>query len=418
MSQVVKIYALILGSALLMFGGGLQGLLLSVRGAQEGFPLYALGLIGTGWSVGFIAGSISVPALVRRVGHIRSYAVMAVLGGMTILLNLLWVNDIGWIVMRIFSGFCFAGAAMIVESWLNEVADSRYRGTIFSIYVTINLAASTLGQLAMSITGVASYLPFVIGALAFMGAILPTALTSSPQPRPLTSTKIDIGLLYRTSPVAAIASFSVGMAGGTFGTLGPVYGFARGLTPASIAFLMSVAVVAGTLAQIPLGRLSDVIDRRLVLIGCSLFAATAATATVLINPDGGVLLYVLFGLYGISAFPIYAVAVAHANDFATEGNFAQIASGMLLIYGIGLAAGPIAGSFAMNMFAPVGLFIVTAAFHGALAVSAFIRMQVRQAPDRADRSPFRSVPLVKTSTQETIALDPRSDAGPDEALET
>ena len=34
---MIKIYALFLGSALLMFGGGLQGLLLSVRGAEEGF---------------------------------------------------------------------------------------------------------------------------------------------------------------------------------------------------------------------------------------------------------------------------------------------------------------------------------------------------------------------------------------------
>ena len=137
MAQVVKVYALLLGSALLMFGGGLQGLLLSVRGAEEGFSLVALGLIGTGWSVGFVSGSISVPLLVRRVGHIRSYAVMAVMGGMTILLNLLWINDIGWIVMRAFSGFCFAGAAMIVESWLNEVSENKSRGTIFSLYVTI-----------------------------------------------------------------------------------------------------------------------------------------------------------------------------------------------------------------------------------------------------------------------------------------
>ena len=88
------------------------------------------------------------------------------------------------IVLRALSGFCFAGAAMIVESWLNEVAENKSRGTIFSIYVTINMAASTLGQVAMSVTGTAGYVPFVIGAIAFACAVLPTALTSSPQPRP------------------------------------------------------------------------------------------------------------------------------------------------------------------------------------------------------------------------------------------
>lgn len=107
MSNLFKIWALFLSSALLMFGGGLQGLLLSVRGADEGFSTLSLGLIGTGWSVGFIAGSIAVPTLVRRVGHIRAYSVMAAVGTITILLNLLWVNDVGWIVLRVFSGFLF-----------------------------------------------------------------------------------------------------------------------------------------------------------------------------------------------------------------------------------------------------------------------------------------------------------------------
>src|SRR5262245_24685813 len=110
MSSAFKIYALFIGSALLMFGGGLQGLLLSVRGAEEHFSLTALGLIGTGWSVGFVAGSITVPLLVKRVGHIRAYSIMAAIGTVTILLNLLWIQDIGWIVLRAASGYCFAGA--------------------------------------------------------------------------------------------------------------------------------------------------------------------------------------------------------------------------------------------------------------------------------------------------------------------
>ena len=99
MSSVVKIYALFLGSALLLFAGGLQGLLLSVRGADEHFSLLALGLIGTGWSVGFIAGSVAVPLLVQRVGHIRAFSIMAAIGTITILCNLLLINDIAWIVM-------------------------------------------------------------------------------------------------------------------------------------------------------------------------------------------------------------------------------------------------------------------------------------------------------------------------------
>ncbi|VAW14401.1 Uncharacterized MFS-type transporter [hydrothermal vent metagenome] len=409
MPQILKIQALFLSSALLMFGGGLQGLLLSVRGAQEGFSIFALGLIGTGWSVGFIAGSIMVPMLVRRVGHIRAYSVMAALGAITILLNLLWINDIGWIVLRVFSGFCFAGAAMIVESWLNEVSDNKGRGTIFSLYVMVNMSASTLGQLSMSITGIAGYLPFVIGALAFSSALLPTALTTRPQPRPLTSAKINLPLLYRTSPIAVIASFAIGIGNGTFGTLAPVYGYLQGLKPADIAQMMSIAIVMGALSQVPFGRLSDRVDRRWVIIGASVFASVTGLALVLVNPFGGWPLFVLFGLYGFASYPIYAVAIAHANDAAKDGDFASIAAGMLLTLGLGLAIGPLIGAYVMRIWQPVDLFLVTATFHAILAILAFVRMHMRPLDASEERSPFRPVQIGKNSTLASTILDPRAD---------
>jgi MFS family permease len=408
MASVIKIYALFLGSALLMFGGGLQGLLLSVRGAEEEFSLLALGLIGTGWSVGFVAGSLFVPQVVRKVGHIRAFSVMAAIGTVTILLNLLWINDVSWIVLRALSGFCFAGAAMIVESWLNEVADNKSRGTIFSIYVTINMASSTLGQIAMSVTGTAGYIPFVIGAISFICAIMPPALTSSPQPRPLQSANVDIPLLYKTSPVAAIAAFSVGMANGAFGTLAPVYGYERGLDAGGIALLFAISAILGAIAQVPFGRLSDRIDRRLVLIGLSGFAALVGALTAIINPQAGWGMYILFAAYGFAANPIHAIAVAHANDFAKDGDFAKIAGGMLLILGVGLAIGPAVASVIMGAWSPVGLFVVTATFHGALAIAAYLRMRVRASVDAADRAPFQPM-SDRIATPESVVLDPRTD---------
>jgi MFS family permease len=408
MSSVVKIYALFLGSAFLMFAGGLQGLLLSVRGAEEGFSLLALGLIGTGWSVGFIAGSITVPLLVQRVGHIRAFSIMASIGTITILCNLLLVQDIAWIALRAFSGFCFAGAAMIVESWLNEVAENKSRGTIFSVYTTINMSASTLGQLAMSITGVSSHIPFIVGAIAFICAILPSALTSTPQPRPLASAKLDVFLLYKTSPLAVIAAFAVGMANGTFGTLAPVYGHDQGLDAPGIATLFAVTAVLGAIAQVPAGRISDKIDRRWIIIVLGALAALVGFIVLLVNPRGGWFMYVLFALYGFSAYPIYAIAVAHANDFAKPGEFGRVAGGMLLVLGTGLAIGPALAAMVMNLYQPVGLFIVTATYHGALALTAFLRMKVR--PVRIDgRIRFRAMSAEKGVTPGTVELDPRSD---------
>lgn len=297
---------------------------------------------------------------------------------------------------------------MVVESWLNEVTENKSRGTIFSTYVMVNMAASTVGQFSMSVTGIQGYLPFVVGALAFVSAFLPIALSTKPQPRPLASAKLNLPLLYRTSPVAVSTSFFVGMANGTFGTLAPVYGFLQGLKPSDIALMMSIPILLGAIAQVPFGRISDLIDRRWVIIVTSICSAATGVALVMVNPTGW-MLYALFGLYGFVAFPIHAVAVAHANDFAKEGDFGTVAAGMLLTLGVGLAIGPLIAAFVMNAMQPVSLFLVTAAVHALLAALAFLRMMIRPIKKNEERSPFRPIPLGKISTPATVALDPRAD---------
>jgi MFS family permease len=198
------------------------------------------------------------------------------------------------------------------------------------------------------------------------------------------------------------------MANGTFGTLAPVYGRDQGLDASGIAFLFAVTAVLGALAQVPAGRISDRMDRRLVIVVLGSVAAAAGFLTLLVNPHGGWPMYVLFGLYGFSAYPIYAIAVAHANDFARHGEFGRVAGGMLLVLGTGLAIGPAVAALVMSLYQPVGLFLVTATFHGALAVTAFLRMKVR--PVRIDgRIRFRAMNAEKGVTPGSVELDPRSD---------
>ena len=46
---------------------GLHGLLLPLRGQAVGFSTASLGLLGTAWAVGFFAGCILAPRLVRQI---------------------------------------------------------------------------------------------------------------------------------------------------------------------------------------------------------------------------------------------------------------------------------------------------------------------------------------------------------------
>ena len=86
---------------------------------------------------------------------------------------------------------------------------------------------------------------------------------------------------------------------------------------------------------------------------------------------------------------------------------------VLLIMGVGLAIGPAVASMIMGAWSPVGLFVVTALFHGLLAVAAFLRMRIRRSIDAADRAPFQPMTNDGKQTLESIVLDPRTESEED-----
>lgn len=406
-STLIPIAALLLGSAFLLMAGGLHGLLLPVQGAAEGFTTFELGLIGTGWSVGFMAGCILVPTVVRRVGHVRGYSSMASLAAVAILLNILIVSPAAWITLRALSGFCFAGASMIVESWLNERATPESRGTVFSIYQMVVFGGSTVGQLLMIISPPSTFFFFAIGAILYCFAILPTALSTAQHPKPLKTARLDIRGLYANSPVAAVGCFMIGLVNGSFGTLGAVYAIRIGLPVADIALLMAGAVLGGALVQYPLGRLSDRMDRRRVLVAVAAAAIVVALVLVLLQPRAPMLVIGLLILFGATIYPMYGIAVAHANDFAAPDDFVKIAGGLLLLLGFGSMIGPILAAEAMEQFIPEGLFAFAAAVHFLLLLYTVYRMTRRQAQGR---ELFQGVLPPKSATPESATLDPRADA--------
>jgi len=407
--QIIAFSSLLLGSAFLLMAAGVNGILMPVRGGIEGFTTAELGLLGTGWALGFVAGSLIVPHVVRRVGHVRGYGALASLAAVSMLLSALYISPVAWIVLRVITGFCFAGAAMIVESWLNEQTSSEQRGAVFSVYQMVNFAASTVGQFVIALRPPTDFYFFAVGAILYCLAILPTALSTARSPQPLATTKLDLPRFYRNSPVAAVGCVLIGMANGAFGTLGPVYGLRIGLPISQIAFLMAAAVLSGALIQFPLGWISDRMDRRLVLVAISAGAAVVGIALAVLQLRFPISVIALVAAYGMLAFPMYALTVAHANDFAENDEFVSIAGGLLLLYGLGTIAGPMLAASAMIVFAPEGLFAFTAVVHTLVAVHAVFRISRRSAPDIEAREQFRGMSLPRNATPEGVAMDPRAD---------
>lgn len=409
MAQIVSVFALLLSTAMLLSGNGLHALLLPLSGSAAGFSTAEIGLIGTGWAIGFILGCVGAPVIVRRVGHTRAFASAAAGAAIIIILNGLFMEPITWIILRAGSGFLIAGAFMILESWLNERVTNESRGTIFAIYLMVSYLGITAGQLGVGLGDPGTTTLFMAGAILFCLAVMPTALSTAAQPQPLTRVQLDLKRLIANSPVASLTVLLVGLINGAFATLGAVWGVGIGLGTAAIALMMAITVVAGALTQIPAGRISDMIDRRYVIVAAALGAALAGLAIFIVKPTSPNAVLPLIAIYGGLAYPLYGLAVAHANDYADASEFVAVSGGLLLLYGVGNAIGPLGASAAMTWLGPEALFTATAAGHSVIAGYAYYRTTKRAPIPESVREAYLPMPSGRGLTPESAMLDPRAE---------
>lgn len=409
MTYLLPISALIAGSGFLMFAGGIHGLILPLRGSVEGFSVFSLGLLGAAWAVGYVAGCVLTPRVVHRVGHIRSFAVLASLAAISVLVSVLLVNPLAWIMLRALAGFCFSGAAMIVESWLNEQTDNAHRGRVFGFYTMVNLAATTAGNMVIPLGDVKSGVFFVLAAVFYCLALMPPALTSTHAPRPLVQVNLDLAGLWRNSPVAVATALLIGVTNGVFATLGPVFAERIDLNLTAIALFMSVSVLAGAIVQLPVGMMSDRIDRRAVVIALAGVAALVEAYFFALRPQSAFANLMAAAVLGGALFSVYPVLVAHAADRASADSFLHVSGGLLLLFGIGAIAGPVIAGLAMALAGPHGLFMTNFAAHLAIVVFALARLRMRDPADSGDKGEFINTMPARFSTPETAALDPRAE---------
>ena len=407
-NNLLPVAALLLGTLFLFLGNGLQGLLLPVRGTAEGYPTTILGLIGTSWAAGFVLGCFFAPTVVKRIGHVRAFSVFASLIAIVALLTGILIDPTWWLILRALTGFSTAGTSMIIESWLNERATNESRGVIFSLYIAITLFGVVGGQMMIPFGDTSTTILFMICGILYCVAMLPTLMSKAASPQPLKKVSLDLRGLYRNSPVSFLGILLVGIANGAFGTLGAVFGRQAGLSDSTVAAMMSVAIFAGAVMQLPAGRLSDRIDRRYVLAALAGIGALAGLLIFLIEPSQVWIVLTLIAIYGAAANALYPIAVSHANDFATAEDFVKVSGGLLLLYGIGTIIGPTIGGPVMTAAGPYGLFMITACAHILITAYAIIRSRMRAPVPVSDRDAFSPVNAGAPTTPESLQLSPRA----------
>ncbi|VXB24235.1 MFS transporter [Luteimonas sp. 9C] len=390
-------------------GSGLLGTLLAVRGGLEGFSDQTLGLIMSGYFVGFFLGTYMAPGLIQRIGHIRAFAFYAALCAAAILLHPIFIDPWAWAALRVVTGIALVGLYTVIESWLNVEAPPEKRSQVFAVYMAVNLLALAAGQWLIGLQDPASFALFSIVAVLICLAALPVVASRMTQPTLPVVPRLALAALWRTAPAAATGALLAGLAMGGFWGMGAVYAAGLGLDLQGIASLMSATILGGALLQWPIGRLSDGGDRRTTLALICAAAAIIGVAMMFAADRSQLALFGQFFLFGGVAFAIYPICVAHLLDHLPTEDTLSGCSSLLLLNGVGSAIGPAIVGVAMSRFGPTALPASFAVILGALALVAAGRRLLRQ---RDNDHPSVFHPMLRT-TPSALELLPETGPAPE-----
>lgn len=410
---LVSAWPLFFGLAMMMIGNGLQGTLLGVRASMEGFGVFTIGLVMSLYYAGFLIGSLTVPRLLHNVGHIRVFAALASLASATVLLHGLFVDPISWSIVRIITGFAYAGLFIIVESWLNDMATKETRGKLMAVYLLTTYLGMVVGQFLLNFGSPETIELFVLTSIFVSLALLPISLSKRPAPDFMTPARMSPRDLWKVSPLGMYAVTLSGLGNSILFAIGAVYAAERGMSVQEIATFMAAVIFGGVAFQLPIGYLSDRIERRKVIIMVATSAAIFAMIGFFVADIVWALYIAGFALGGMSA-TIYGLCVAYANDYLDPSQYVAASSSLILVNGMGAVFGPLLATGLMTSFGSGAFFPAIGGVYFSITLFALYRAFKRPALPLEEQVQYlglspRSTVVAAQLAEEEYIDDPTAD---------
>jgi MFS family permease len=403
--SILAIVALFASLVLLVAGNAMLGTIAALRLEIDGYEPGAIGAVLALTALGFVLGSLYAIRIVRRVGHIRAFAVFAAIAAASALVHPVWVSAAVWVVLRFALGFCIAGLMLVAESWVNAHATAQTRGTLLATYMVLFFLAAATGQFLVALGDPGLHYLFVLAGILLILSLVPVSLTLTSPPQIEATERLGMRALWRRSELGLAGAAVSGVMLGALGTVGPVYAYEMGLAVDEVGPFMGVAILAAMALQWPLGYLSDYLPRRVVIVGIAGAALAAALLTAAFAHRSELYLYGgVAAFYGLVSC-IYPLALAFTHDMLSKAQIVPASATLLLANGIGGIAGPVLGGASISIFGPAGLFLFLAAVLGVLLLLAALSFARERAPSVREQT--HCVGVAPVSTEAILALDPR-----------
>lgn len=385
-----------------MLGNGLFTTLLAVRLHHAGGSSIYIGALTGAYYAGLAYGSFRIERYILKVGHIRSFAAFASLIACITFLQAVFLDNSVWLFLRFISGFATGGIFIVIESWLISVGCPSIRGQILALYMISLYSAQALGQFMINLSDPNTMMLFSLTAMLCSLSVIPITLTKNPSPEISEPSSLSLIKLYKISASGVVGAFSAGLILGAIYGLLPLSVLEKSNANADVGLVMALVIFGGLFLQYPVGKLSDFLERRLVLLILSLFCILASIS-MLYFFDAQVLYLILF-VFGGMAFTIYPVSISLACDKLDRNQIIAGTQGVLLAYSIGATIGPFVAPLFMHLLGSNGLFYYIITIN--LLLSVFLSWKKSKVPSIPQEDNFIVMPQTSPVTAE---MDPRSE---------
>jgi MFS family permease len=386
--------ALIGGQTLLQVAGGLLGVWLPLQMKALDFTGTEIGFVASAFGVGFLAGAWFAPIALRAIGAIRTYAASAAIACVATLLLHASDQSWAWGATRALAGVAIAIMFAAAEGWLAAAIPNARRGDVTGFYMLCTKLGLASGPFIIGFAHPEPNAagPIMAAAAFFALSLVPISIADTPPPPPPSGQRMTPGTLFGLAPAAFVAALGAGLVNGAVLSLAPLYADARGGAQAAASF-QAAAWIGSLLVQWHAGKLSDRIDRRIVL---ALLIGIPGLAALGLAWGGErlslSLVTVLFGLWGAGALSYYGIAVAHLGDRTPRADLPAAAAGLLFVWAAGTIVGPAVGGILVEIAgSPLAVFWQAALGSAIMVPWVLWRTKARPAAKPEDKVGFRPV---------------------------
>ena len=355
----------------------LMALVLEDRGTNP----VLIGLVAAANPIGVIIAAPLVAPVVRRLGTANSMILASI--GAIITVAMLPVLDtvIGWLFLRFLNGLCGAVPWVVTETWINAIAVARTRGRITALYGGFMATGFAMGPILLTTVGTVGALPFLYFAGLMSISLIPILIVKHLAPALHLPRGIKLSGFFLTVPTIMGAGFVCGLTDTSLFSFLPIWAKEAGLDKDTAIQILSIFVVGTVFMTLPIGWLADHVNKRLVLIGCSIMCVIGPFSVTTMAPTMAQSLWVvgvILFFWGGCAWALYNVGLAMLGERFQAGSLAASNAAFVVAYEIANIAGPPAAGFAMVTWENHGLMTFMGSVAAIYTVIAAARGVIRR----------------------------------------